>query len=139
VISHPQPADPEQSLGIHYNEPGEDLLDYLLDTWVFDFHDGHITAGTPGLGVAVTRERACADASSRGDLTRDGWIVIGTPEAPTGAGPVPQDPSRRSCAGRGLLERPCARTRPVDGRRPGRERPAVNMAVVEVEHRGVRR
>jgi len=44
----------EQSLGIHYNEPGEDLLDYLLDTSVFDFHDGHIhRRDAPGLGVAI--------------------------------------------------------------------------------------
>jgi galactonate dehydratase len=44
----------EQSLGIHYNEPGEDLLDYLLDTSVFDFHDGHVhRRDAPGLGVAI--------------------------------------------------------------------------------------
>jgi galactonate dehydratase len=40
----------EQSLGIHYNE-GSDLLDYLVDPSVFDYHDGHVNRLTaPGLG-----------------------------------------------------------------------------------------
>jgi len=43
----------EQSLGIHYNV-GTDLLDYLVDTTVFEFEDGHITLPTkPGLGIEV--------------------------------------------------------------------------------------
>lgn len=43
----------EQSLGIHYNE-GNDLLDYLSDKSVFDYHDGHVSLPkTPGLGIEV--------------------------------------------------------------------------------------
>jgi len=43
----------EQSLGIHYNE-GYDLLDYLVDTSVFDLVDGHIERLTgPGLGIEI--------------------------------------------------------------------------------------
>ncbi|THV41632.1 galactonate dehydratase [Glycomyces buryatensis] len=43
----------EQSLGIHYNE-GNDLLDYLVDTAVFAFTDGHVDRPLgPGLGIEV--------------------------------------------------------------------------------------
>jgi len=43
----------EQSLGIHYNQ-GSDLLDYLVDASVFDFHDGYLSLPNgPGLGIEV--------------------------------------------------------------------------------------
>ena len=43
----------EQSLGIHYNQ-GSDLLDYLVDTSVFDIKDGHMQRPTaPGLGIII--------------------------------------------------------------------------------------
>ena len=52
----------EQSLDIHYNE-GSDLLDYLADPSVFEYHDGYVEIPEgPGLGVevdeSVVRERA---------------------------------------------------------------------------------
>jgi galactonate dehydratase len=44
----------EQSLGIHYNGPGSDLLDYLRDPSVFAYHDGWVERPQlPGLGVDV--------------------------------------------------------------------------------------
>ena len=44
----------EQSLGIHYNGVGSDLLDYLTDPAVFEYQDGWVErpAG-PGLGIEV--------------------------------------------------------------------------------------
>ena len=46
----------EQSLGIHYNE-SNDLLDYLVDASVFDYHDGHVAIpDKPGLGIEVNEE-----------------------------------------------------------------------------------
>ncbi|HZP50464.1 galactonate dehydratase [Actinocrinis sp.] len=44
----------EQSLGIHYNGQGSDLLDYLTDPAVFEYRDGWVErpAG-PGLGIEV--------------------------------------------------------------------------------------
>ncbi|MDL2272731.1 galactonate dehydratase [Desulfovibrio sp. OttesenSCG-928-I05] len=47
----------EQSLGIHYNQ-GTDLLDYLVDSSVFDYKDGYaaIPQG-PGLGIEVNEEK----------------------------------------------------------------------------------
>lgn len=44
----------EQSIGIHYNTGSNELLDYVLDTSVFDFTDGYIhRPGGPGLGVQI--------------------------------------------------------------------------------------
>ena len=44
----------EQSLGIHYNGEGADLLDYLLDRSVFRYRDGWVDRPLgPGLGVEV--------------------------------------------------------------------------------------
>jgi galactonate dehydratase len=44
----------EQSLGIHYNGTGNDLLDYLVDPSVFTFVDGYVARPTgPGLGIEV--------------------------------------------------------------------------------------
>lgn len=46
----------EQSLGIHYNE-NNDLLDYLTDPAVFDYHDGHVRIPSgPGLGISVDED-----------------------------------------------------------------------------------
>lgn len=43
----------EQSMGIHYNTDN-DIADYLVDTTVFDFVDGHVERLTgPGLGIEV--------------------------------------------------------------------------------------
>jgi galactonate dehydratase len=43
----------EQSLGIHYNATN-DLLDYLVDSSVFDYRDGHVAIPSrPGLGIEV--------------------------------------------------------------------------------------
>lgn len=43
----------EQSMGIHYNK-GNDVLDYLVDTSVFEFVDGHVPRLTgPGLGIEI--------------------------------------------------------------------------------------
>ena len=43
----------EQSLGIHYNQ-GSDLLDYLVDPAVFQYHDGFVERSTaPGLGIEI--------------------------------------------------------------------------------------
>jgi galactonate dehydratase len=59
----------EQSLGIHYNTTS-DLLDYLVDPGVFDFHDGCLRAPTgPGLGIEVD-EKAVRDADKRGHSWR---------------------------------------------------------------------
>ena len=47
----------EQSLDIHYNE-GSDVLDYLSDPSVFDYHDGYIKIPTdPGLGIDIDERR----------------------------------------------------------------------------------
>lgn len=48
----------EQSLGIHYNSEGNDLLDYMLDPSVFAYEDGcmDIPSG-PGLGIELNEER----------------------------------------------------------------------------------
>jgi galactonate dehydratase len=43
----------EQSLDIHYNE-GSDVLDYLADPSVFDYHEGFVDLPTePGLGIGI--------------------------------------------------------------------------------------
>ena len=57
----------EQSLDIHYNE-GSDVLDYLTDPSVFDYHEGYVTLPSePGLGIevdeAVVRERATEEVN----------------------------------------------------------------------------
>ena len=44
----------EQSLGIHYNGAGSDLLDYLLDRSVFQYRDGWVDRPLgPGLGIEI--------------------------------------------------------------------------------------
>lgn len=48
----------EQSLGIHYNAGGNDLLDYMKDPSVFAYENGHVSlpAG-PGLGVELDEDK----------------------------------------------------------------------------------
>jgi galactonate dehydratase len=60
----------EQSLGIHYNGQGSDLLDYLTDPAVFEYRDGWVQrpAG-PGLGIEVDAkaiEQAASWAAEHG-------------------------------------------------------------------------
>ncbi|MFC3996233.1 galactonate dehydratase [Nocardiopsis sediminis] len=58
----------EQSIGMHYNRDAE-VLDYVLDTDVFAFPDGHIRRPeAPGLGVSVDE-----DAVRRADRTGHRW------------------------------------------------------------------
>lgn len=46
----------EQSLGIHYNK-GNDILDYLVDTSVFEYKDGFVeNLKKPGLGIEINEE-----------------------------------------------------------------------------------
>jgi galactonate dehydratase len=46
----------EQSLGIHYNA-SNDLLDYLVDSSVFDYRDGYVAIpDKPGLGIELNEE-----------------------------------------------------------------------------------
>lgn len=60
----------ETSLGIHYNQ-GSDVLDYLVDTSVFDYADGFVSRMTgPGLGIEVD-EQAVADAEKRAHRWRN--------------------------------------------------------------------
>lgn len=59
----------EQSLGIHYNADN-DLLDYLVDPTVFDFHDGYVLRpNKPGLGVDID-EKAVRAAAEHGHAWR---------------------------------------------------------------------
>ncbi len=47
----------EQSLGIHYNT-GNDLLDYLADSSVFNYYDGYVNIPSgPGLGITINEEQ----------------------------------------------------------------------------------
>ncbi len=61
----------EQSLGIHYNGPGRDLLDYLVDPNVFAYGDGmvEIPQGV-GLGIEVN-EAAVIEAAKTGHRWRN--------------------------------------------------------------------
>jgi len=55
----------EQSLGIHYNAKGQDLLDYLVDPTVFKYADGMVEIPQgPGLGIEVDEERVIAAANT---------------------------------------------------------------------------
>ena len=60
----------EQSLGIHYHNGGNGLLDYLVDPSVFTFVDGHVARTTrPGLGIEVD-EKAVRRADELGHAWR---------------------------------------------------------------------
>jgi len=55
----------EQSLGIHYNGAGQDLLDYLIDPGVFSYADGMVAIPQgPGLGIEVNEERVIEAAKT---------------------------------------------------------------------------
>jgi galactonate dehydratase len=46
----------EQSLGIHYNQ-GSDLLDYIVDSSVFEYKDGYVKIPDgPGLGIEINED-----------------------------------------------------------------------------------
>lgn len=55
----------EQSLGIHYNGAGNDLLDYLVDPAVFAYENGMVAipAG-PGLGIEVNEAKVIEAAET---------------------------------------------------------------------------
>lgn len=61
----------EQSLGIHYNGKGRDLLDYLVDPGVFTYADGMVAIPDgPGLGIEVN-EDAVIEAARTGHRWRN--------------------------------------------------------------------
>ena len=61
----------EQSLGIHYNGPGRDLLDYLVDPDVFAYADGMVAIPQGvGLGIDVD-EQAVIEAAKTGHRWRN--------------------------------------------------------------------
>lgn len=61
----------EQSLGIHYNGPGRDLLDYLVDPDVFAYADGMV-AIPQGLGLGIeVNEEAVIEAARTGHRWRN--------------------------------------------------------------------
>jgi galactonate dehydratase len=63
----------EQSLGIHYNGVGTDLLDYLRDPTVFTYHDGWVDRPRrPGLGIELD-EKAVAAAAASGRENSHDW------------------------------------------------------------------
>ncbi|PZS18899.1 MAG: galactonate dehydratase [Pseudonocardiales bacterium] len=63
----------EQSLGIHYNGLGTDLLDYLVDPSVFAYHDGWVDRPrAPGLGVDLD-EKAIVTAAAWGREHEHEW------------------------------------------------------------------
>ncbi|WP_435334984.1 galactonate dehydratase [Haloarchaeobius sp. TZWWS8] len=52
----------EQSLDIHYNE-GSDVLDYLADPSVFEYHEGYVDLPDgPGLGIEIDEQHVRAKA-----------------------------------------------------------------------------
>jgi galactonate dehydratase len=61
----------EQSLGIHYNGPGRDLLDYLVDPDIFAYSDGMVAIPQGvGLGIEVNEE-AVIEAAKTGHRWRN--------------------------------------------------------------------
>lgn len=61
----------EQSLGIHYNGKGRDLLDYLVEPNVFAYADGMVAIPDgPGLGIEVDEE-AVIEAAKTGHRWRN--------------------------------------------------------------------
>ncbi len=60
----------EQSLGMQYNRPGEDLLDCLADKSVFKFENGYVAVPKgPGLGVEIDKEKVL-EMAARGHSYR---------------------------------------------------------------------
>ena len=67
-FSTPSHVIQEQSIGIHYNQ-GAEVLDYLVDTSVFDYADGSVARLTgPGLGIEV--DESAVRKAAQG---WDGW------------------------------------------------------------------
>lgn len=71
----------EQSLGIHYNKGG-DLLDYLKDPSIYQYHQGFLNLMTaPGLGVEINedfvKEAAKSDVNWKNPIWRnfDGTVA----------------------------------------------------------------
>ncbi len=63
----------EQSLGIHYNQ-GSDLLDYLADPAVFDYHEGYVNRlTTPGLGIEINEDKVREMAAIGHDWRNPVW------------------------------------------------------------------
>ena len=63
----------EQSLNIHYNETS-DVLDYLADPSVFEYHDGYVELPDgPGLGIEVDEEYVREQAQSEVDWHNPVW------------------------------------------------------------------
>jgi galactonate dehydratase len=63
----------EQSLGIHYNE-GSDLLDYLTDKSVFDYHEGYVKIPEgAGLGISINEEFVRQQAAIGHDWKNPLW------------------------------------------------------------------
>jgi len=63
----------EQSLDIHYNETS-DVLDYLADPSVFEYHDGYVELPDgPGLGIEVDEEYVREQAQSEVDWHNPVW------------------------------------------------------------------
>ncbi|MCH7661162.1 MAG: galactonate dehydratase [Euryarchaeota archaeon] len=55
-ICSPNALIQEQSLDIHYNQGG-DVLDYLEDPGVFEYHEGYVDVPSgPGLGISLNEE-----------------------------------------------------------------------------------
>lgn len=55
-ICSPNALIQEQSLDIHYNQGG-DVLDYLADPGVFEYHEGYVDVPSgPGLGIDLNEE-----------------------------------------------------------------------------------
>ena len=63
----------EQSLGIHYNLDN-DLLDYITDRTVFDYHDGFVKIPEgPGLGIEINEEYVIERAKIGHDWKNPIW------------------------------------------------------------------
>jgi galactonate dehydratase len=63
----------EQSLGIHYNT-GNDLLDYISDRTVFDYHEGFVKIPEgPGLGIEINEEYVIERAKIGHDWKNPVW------------------------------------------------------------------
>ncbi len=63
----------EQSLGIHYNK-GSDVLDYLEDREVFEYHGGVVTIPEgEGLGIEIDEEKVKAMSLKYTDWKNPVW------------------------------------------------------------------
>ncbi|MDL5360772.1 galactonate dehydratase [Halalkalicoccus sp. NIPERK01] len=63
----------EQSLDIHYNEGG-DVLDYLADPDVFEYHEGYVEVPSgPGLGIELNEEYIEEQAEETVDWHNPVW------------------------------------------------------------------